>query len=162
MPNKLLLYKPLIIILAISCLGAASISLNNTTPWMANAMGLFLCFLATLKLFNLKGFANFFARYDLAAARLKAYAYIYPFIELSLGLLYLSGGAIIFTNAATIAIMIVGSLGVIKVIRSGAVLECGCAGASFNLPVGRVTLFEYLAMVGMAAINLGFAFIRLA
>jgi len=154
MRDKLLLYKPLIIIFLISCLGAAALHIQNASFWMNDLMGLFLCFLAALKFFNLSRFADFFARYDLLAARIRVYALAYPFIELGLGFLYLSNITPVFTNAVLIAVMIVGTAGALNVVRSGRTVQCGCAGASFNLPVGRVTLFENLAMAAMAAFNL--------
>jgi hypothetical protein len=52
--------------------------------------GVFLIFFALLKIFDLKGFMNGFAIYDLIATRNSAWGYIYPFIELALGLAYLA------------------------------------------------------------------------
>ncbi len=152
--ENIILYQPLIVIGLISMLGASALALTGKVPFMNGFMGLFLCFLAALKFFNLSGFTSSFAGYDLLAVRFRLYGLSYPFIELGLALLYLSGTLPLLTNILMIVVMLIGSTGVIKTIRSGTVVQCGCVGAGFNLPVGRVTLFENMMMAAMAAINL--------
>ena len=56
---------------------------------MLQFMGIVFLLLSILKLINIKGFANMFVQYDLIAKKSKIYAYIYPFIEFFLGLMYL-------------------------------------------------------------------------
>lgn len=117
-------------------------------------MGVFLLLLAALKFFDLKGFADAFAGYDPLARRLKIYAFAYPFIELALALMFLAGALPVFSNLLLIIVFSVTTLGVIRVIQSGETVKCGCAGAGFNLPVGKVTVAENLAMIIMGIINL--------
>ena len=152
--EKIILYKPLLIILAISLVTSAALSLAGHMSYMDGAMGLFLILIAALKLFDITGFAMSFARYDLLAGKVRAYALAYPFIELAFGILFLSGLIPLITNVAFIVIMVIGTAGVINTLRSGKSFQCACAGAGFSLPVGRVTLFENLVMLGMAALNL--------
>jgi hypothetical protein len=121
---------------------------------MNGLMGMFLLQLSALKLFNITGFADGFAKYDVIAARLRVYGLAYPFIELGLGGLYLSGLAPLATNLVTLAVMVVGSIGVVKMIRAGAKVSCVCVGTGFDLPVGRVTLAENAVMAAMALYNL--------
>jgi hypothetical protein len=121
---------------------------------MNGMMGAFLLLLSSLKFFNLTSFAEGFARYDVVARRSRDYALLYPFIELGLGCLYLSGSLPIIVNAATLLVMGVGSIGVVQVIRSRTSIACACVGTGFNLPVGYVTLAENLAMFAMAAVSL--------
>lgn len=151
--EKLKLYRPLLAIVALSA-GVGALSPQWGIAPMDGLMGAFLVLLAALKFVNLPGFAKSFARYDVVAGRFYAYALAYPFIELGLGALYLSGFFPMETNVATLAVMIVGSIGVVNVIRSGEALQCACVGANFNLPVGRVTLAENVAMAAMAIYNL--------
>ncbi|MDE1151173.1 MAG: hypothetical protein PW788_01440 [Micavibrio sp.] len=152
--DKVRQYKPLIVILAVALVAAAGLAAGGHLAFMQAAMGMFLCLLATLKFFSLQGFANTFAGYDLLAARVKAYAFAYPFIEMALGFLYLSGIAPLATNAVMAVLMLVGSLGVAQVIRHGKKVQCACVGSSFALPVGRVTLAENLVMAAMAGMAL--------
>ena len=152
--EKIRLYRPLIVLTALSLCGALALSLAGRVPFMEAMMGLFLCFIAALKFFDLKGFTTTFARYDVLAARLPLYGRTYPFIELSLGLLFLSGFFPVLTSLVLIAVMIIGNIGVFGVIRRGTVVQCGCVGTGFNLPVGRVTFAENTIMLLMGVMTL--------
>lgn len=151
--SKITLYKPLIVILGISLVAAAALSLNGI-PAMNGLMGTFLLFLSSLKLFNITAFAETFAKYDFIAKRSRGYALAYPFIELGLGCLYLSGGLPVLTNTIALFVMCVGNIGVAQVIRSKSKVTCACVGSGFNLPVGLVTLAENMVMAIMSAVNL--------
>lgn len=152
--EKLTLYRPLVVIVSLSVVSGLAMAWEGRVPFMDGIMGIFLLFLAALKLFSLGSFADSFARYDLLAARSRVYALSYPFIELALGGLYLSGMYAVITNILTVLVMCVGMLGIIKVLRSKAVVQCACVGTGFNLPVGWVTLAENGAMALMAVLNL--------
>ncbi len=153
--QKLALYRPLIVILFMSMAMAAAMAAGGTVPFMHGLMGLFLCFLATLKFFNLTGFADSFARYDVVAQKSRLYALSYPFIELGLGCLFLSGVIPLLTDILTIAVMSVGAVGILRTIRAGVKIECACVGTGiFSLPVGKVTLSENIGMAAMAFADL--------
>jgi len=151
--DKLVLYRPLIVILGISTCAGIALSVHGV-PLMNGMMGAFLLFLSSLKLFNLNGFAEGFARYDTLARYSRTYALLYPLIELGLGCFYLSGGFPIITNMMTVLVMSIGSIGVIQIIRSRTSVSCACVGTGFNLPVGFVTLAENTVMALMALINI--------
>jgi hypothetical protein len=151
-------YRPLIVALAMSLAAGGALWLNQL-PFMTSAMGIFLLFLATFQLFDLKGFADSFAQYDLIASRVRAYSLIYPFIEAGLGLMYLSGGVPFVTDCTMLMLMTVGTVGVVRTVLSGRKVSCACAGTVFSLPVGRVTILENSVMGLMAGINLIMLFI---
>lgn len=119
--------------------------------WMHDFMGFFLVVFSMFKFFSLEGFADGFQMYDLLAKPLRPYAYVYPFIELGLGLGYLAHWqpAVIYT--ATIAVMLFGSLGVFNSLRKGLDLECACMGTVLKVPLSTVALVEDLGMAAMAA-----------
>ena len=58
--------------------------------WMHDFMGFFLVVFSMFKLFDLEGFADGFQMYDPLARPIRPYAYLYPFVELGLGLGYLA------------------------------------------------------------------------
>ena len=60
--------------------------------WMHDFMGFFVVVFSMFKFFNMEGFADGFQMYDLLAKPFQPYAYVYPFIELALGLGYLAAG----------------------------------------------------------------------
>jgi hypothetical protein len=113
-------------------------------------MGFFLCQFAMLKLFHPSGFADGFQMYDLVAKKSRTYAYLYPLIELALGLAYLSFSIPILTYILTIVVMGVGTIGVIGALRRGLDIRCACMGTVLDVPLSTVTLTEDIAMVAMA------------
>jgi hypothetical protein len=141
--EKVKLYRPLIVITLISVLGGLALSMNGI-----------MCFLAALKLFDLKGFTSTFRKYDVLAQKSNHYAMSYPFIELGLGLLMLSGILPVLANIAVAGVMLSGIPGILKVIRSGDSILCACVGTAFALPVGRITLAENATMAAMAIVNI--------
>jgi hypothetical protein len=118
---------------------------------MQNFMGAFFLTFSFFKLLDLRGFAESYRMYDVIAKRLPAYAYIYPFIELSLGAAYVTGVLPLATNVATLVVMSVSSIGVIQSLLAKRTIRCACLGTVFNLPMSTVTLAEDTLMVAMAA-----------
>lgn len=156
--NRVQDYWPLIALIGVSALGGYAISSGydelTMRSFMHAFMGVFLCFFALLKLFNPVAFKRGFTMYDLLARRVKQYAFVYPFLELGLGLAYLSFLNPPVTYVATIALFGFGTLGVISALRRGLDIDCPCMGSILSVPLSTVTLTEDLAMVVMAAMLL--------
>lgn len=114
---------------------------------------LFLLF-GAFKLLNLKGFADAYATYDVIAKKSKTYAYVYPFIEIGLGLCYLFRLFPKVTNFITLIVMFVSAIGVAIELSKKNRIDCACLGVVFKLPMTYVTLFEDLLMAAMALIML--------
>ena len=102
------------------------------------------------KFLDLKGFSDSYAMYDLLAKRIKLYGLVYPFIELALGIAYLTHFETKITYITTIAVMGFSSIGVIQSVLDKRKIRCACLGAVFNLPMSTVTIIENLLMVAMA------------
>ena len=115
--------------------------------------GFFIVF-SFFKLLNLQGFANSYSMYDIIAEKWKSWGYAYPFVELVLGLLYLTNIAPLATNISTALILGISSVGVIKSNMDKKKIKCACLGDVFNLPMSTVTIVEDLSMVGMSLIML--------
>lgn len=150
-------YWPLLSLLLVTLVGAFAITWGiqgGLHQWMHYLMGLFLTIFSLLKLFNLSSFADGFQMYDLIAQRSRVYAYIYPFIELFLGLAYLSflwpRGVYFFT----MVIMLISAAGVIRALRAGLDVRCACMGTVLTVPLSTVTLTEDISMILMATIML--------
>ena len=112
--------------------------------------GFFIVF-SFFKLLDLRAFADAYSSYDVVAARWPAYGYVYPFIELGLGVAYLTAFAPVATNAVTLVVMGVSAVGVVKALAAGRKIRCACLGTVFNLPMSKVTLIEDGLMILMAA-----------
>lgn len=118
---------------------------------MNNFMGGFFVLFSLFKMIDLAGFARGFAAYDVIASRSREYALAYPFVELALGVAYLTGAWRVPVNLVTVCLMAVGSVGVARVLFSGRSVRCACLGAALKLPMTQVTLAEN-ALMGMMAL----------
>ena len=117
-------------------------------------MGGFFLVFSFFKMLDLKGFAYSYMSYDIVAKKWLAWGFIYPFIELSLGLAYLFHFAILEATIVTLVVMSISSIGVIKSLLEKKKIQCACLGTVFNLPMSNITLIEDLLMVLMAAVML--------
>lgn len=121
---------------------------------MSNFMGGFFLAFSFFKFLDIRGFATGFARYDLLAERWKPWGYIYPFVELALGLAYLTAFWPVATHIATVIVMGFGAIGVIRSLIRKDRIKCACLGTVIDLPLGTVTLIEDLGMAAMAGVML--------
>ena len=126
----------------------------NPTEWMRHFMAGFFLVFSFFKLMNLRGFAEGYSSYDIVARKFPKYGFVYPFIELALGIAYLTGFNPLLTNAATFTIMSISAVGVIQSLMQKRQFQCACLGTVIRLPLSNVTLFEDLLMVGMSGIML--------
>lgn len=126
----------------------------NYMQWMSHFMAGFFMVFSFFKLLNIKGFVEGYSTYDIVARAIPAYGYVYPFIELALGIAYITGFNPIVTNAVTLVVMGISSIGVIRSLMQKRQFECACLGTIIQLPLSKVTLFEDLLMVAMSAVML--------
>jgi len=121
---------------------------------MRDFMGSFFLVFGAFKVINLRGFVTAYQTYDLLAKRVVLYAYLYPFLELLLGVSYFAGWNSFVTNVATFGLMSFSALGVFNELRQGKEFMCACLGVVFKIPMTYVTLLEDLLMAVMALIML--------
>lgn len=147
-------YKPLLLIFlfitGISSISATKSGSFDSMILMQYFMAGFFITFSFFKFLDLKGFAMSYSMYDLLAKKIPAYGFIYPFIELVLGIAYLTEFNMQVTNIATIIVMGFSSIGVIQSVRNKRRIQCACLGAVFKLPMSTVTIIEDLLMVVMA------------
>jgi hypothetical protein len=152
-------YHPLLVLLAVMLLAATARNLTafhfgQETRWMHDFMGFFLVIFSMFKFFDLPGFADGFQMYDLLARRVRLYAYIYPFIELFLGLAYLSEWKLEITYVVAICVMVFGAIGVLWALQKKLNVHCACMGNILKVPLSTVALAEDLGMAAMAGVML--------
>ena len=119
-------------------------------------MGTFFVVFGAFKVVRLKAFVQAYQEYDILAQRSTTYAYLYPFIELALGVLYLLGIGLVVVNSVTFIIMAVGAVGVFRKLRKKEHIPCVCLGAVFQIPMTWVTLAEDIVMAVMALVMIVF------
>ncbi len=151
-------YKPLVIVFLYILLGVVILQIRSGGFYwmeaMTNFMGGFFMVFSFFKMLDLKNFAYSYNSYDIVAKKWIGYGYVYPFIELMLGILYLLNAYPLFTNIVTLLVMSVSSIGVIQSVLQNRKIQCACLGTVFNLPMSTVTIIEDVLMVVMALIML--------
>ncbi len=150
--SKLQQLKPLLLILLY--LFSAAFLLNyanwNTSEAMLDFMGLFYVVFSFFKFLDLKGFPESFRMYDPLAKVIPAYGWVYPFIELALGLLFLMRFQTNIALIVTIIILGITTIGVTKTILSKRNIRCACLGTALKLPMTEATFIENAIMLMMA------------
>lgn len=148
-------YKPLILVFSYILLVTLAVEVVNGSfelhRFMPNFMAGFFLVFSFFKMLDLNGFASSYSMYDLLAKRVSAYGYIYPFIELGLGVAYLLAYRPMLINVLTLIVMAFSSIGVILAVMNKQKIRCACLGTGFNLPMTTVTIIEDLLMAAMAA-----------
>ena len=122
--------------------------------WMPNFMAAFFFVFSFFKMLDLKGFSESYATYDIIARKWMGWGYVYAFIELLLGIAFLTRFNPLLTNAVTFVVMTISIIGVLQSVLNKRKIKCACLGAVFNLPMSTVTIVEDALMIGMAAIAL--------
>jgi len=118
--------------------------------WMNHFMAGFFLVFSFFKLLDLKGFVESYSTYDIIAKKWGGWGYLYAFIELGLGLAYLSGINPLVTNSVTFLVMTFSIIGVIQSILHKRKIQCACLGAVFKLPMSTITIIEDALMIGMS------------
>ena len=151
-------YRPLLLIVAYIVGVITLIELiappPNAMRAMQHFMGGFFIVFSFFKLLDLRAFSDAFRSYDVIARAHPAYAWAYPFVELALGVAYLAGLFPTWTNGITLAVMLLGLIGVTQTLKAGRQIQCACLGTVFKLPMTKVTFVENALMAAMAVMML--------
>jgi copper chaperone CopZ len=118
--------------------------------FMRHFMGGFFLLFGMLKMIDLKMFARMYQEYDVVAKRIPWWGYLYPFVEVGLGILYTLNMFPVGTNGVTAVLMSVGVIGIVQKLRRGGDVQCACLGSAFTVPLTWVTVAENVLMVVMA------------
>lgn len=149
--SKLKKYKPLIVILLVCLLFAITQSIHQSVnETMRLFMGSFFVLFAMFKFFDVKGFVDGFSTYDLITKKFKPYGYTYPWIELTLGTLFLLNYKPMETSVITVIVMLISGIGVLKSIFSGSKIKCACLGTTLDVPLTTVSVIENFGMAAMS------------
>ncbi|WP_378178782.1 heavy-metal-associated domain-containing protein [Aquimarina sp. SS2-1] len=129
--------------------------LMNYNPWdtadfMLDFMGLFYVVFSFFKLLDVKGFPQSFRMYDPLAKVLPWYGWVYPFIEVGLGLMFLLRFNINIALIVTILILGITTVGVTRVLLDKKSIQCACLGTALQLPMTKATFIENAIMLVMA------------
>ena len=91
-----------------------------------------------------------FRMYDPLAKKAPIYGYIYPFIEVLLGVMFLIRFEINIALILTIIVLGITTIGVTQVLLNKRSIKCACLGTALNLPMTEATFIENALMIVMA------------
>ncbi|RDK89112.1 heavy-metal-associated domain-containing protein [Marinirhabdus gelatinilytica] len=152
--SKLQQLKPLFLIFLFIALidGAMNYPQFKTQALMLDFMGLFFMVFSLFKLFDLKGFSSSFAMYDPLAKMVPPYGFVYPFIEVGLGILFLMRIAIPGLLIITLVVLSITTIGVTRSLLGKRSIQCACLGTVLDLPMTQATFIENAVMIVMALV----------
>lgn len=143
-------YWPIASIYGISAIFAFYTAQFHTYPdYMSHLMGWVLVFFGLIKLSDVVGFAEGFAKYDPLAKRSIIYSQVYPFLEIALGILFILQLLILPATLITLFIYSASLYGALQSMMKKESLHCVCLGTYFKLPLSNVTIIEAIFMIGM-------------
>ena len=150
--SKVKQLQPLFIILFY--LATTVIFLNfkdwNSREMMFDFMGLFFIVFSFFKMLDLKNFPTSFSMYDPLAEKILFYGWVYPFIEIALGLMFLMRFELNIALYVTIVILGITTFGVTKILMNKKNIQCACLGTALKLPMTEATLIENALMLSMS------------
>jgi len=119
---------------------------------MRNFMAGFFLVFGGFKVLKWRAFVEAYKMYDVVAMRSTVYAYLYPIIEIGLGVAYLLSWNLVITNTVTLVVMLIGAYGVWEKLKQKEEVPCACLGTVFKLPMTKVTFVEDMIMAIMAGV----------
>ena len=117
---------------------------------MSDFMGGFFLIFGFFKVIDLKGFVQAYKAYNLLAEHISLYAWLFPFIQIGIGIAYLLRIVPFYSNVINFTIMTIGFISVLIKLIQKQVIPCACLGTLFKHPLSLVSLSESGLMVGMS------------
>jgi cation transport ATPase len=124
------------------------------SSFMLDFMGLFYIVFSFFKLLDLKGFPESFRMYDPLAKLIPAYGWVYPFIEVALGLMFLLRLEVYSALITTLIVLGITTVGVTQSLLGDKKIKCACLGTALKLPMTKATFIENSIMIVMSIIML--------
>lgn len=155
-PNKIEYLKLIVIFvfLIASATLMSTLSGFNAVEWVRWFMGGFMIIFGGLKLMGIEVFIKVFPLYDLIAKRIRPYKYIYPLLQVMLGMLFLIGIFSTFRDVLTIIISLSGLIGMVSIISKRGAVRLSYLGTILRLRFSSVTLLENSIMTVLAIVML--------
>jgi len=150
--SKIKQLKPLFIILAYISITSLLLNFKNwdSTNAMLDFMGLFYIIFSFFKILDIKGFSISFRMYDPLAKKVPLYGIIYPFIEILLGIMFLTRIEVELAIILTIIVLGITTVGVTQTLLNKKSISCACLGTTLKLPMTEATFIENALMIIMA------------
>ncbi len=119
--------------------------------YLESYMGVFFAVFAGFKLYNLKEFAYGFKSYEIMKHKSVAWGYVYPFMQVLFGGLYLLNYGTVVLDSIVLAWSAFGACVVLLTLRRVGDIHCLCLGNMIKLPLSTVSFIEDFGMAVIAA-----------
>lgn len=140
----------LIVITGAAWLHADSLGMG-LMQFLESFMGVFFVVFAAFKLYNLREFALGFRSYEVMNRRSIVWGYVYPFVQVTFGLLYLLSFGSRLLDGMVFVWSAFGSYVVWLTLRKKGDIHCVCLGNVIKLPLSTISFVEDFGMSVMAA-----------
>lgn len=149
-PTSIWSYWPIALIYVVAAIVSLyTIQFHMHPDYMSHLMGWVLVFFGVIKLSDVVGFAEGFSKYDPLAKQSIVYAQVYPFLEITLGILFILQLMVFPATLITLFIYSASLYGALQSLMKKESLHCVCLGTYFKLPLSTVTIIEATFMIGM-------------
>ena len=125
----------------------------NGIEWIRWFMGGFMIVFGGLKLMGIEVFVKVAPRYDLIAKRLTPYKYVYPLIQVLLGMLFIIGLFQVFTSLTSLIVGLSSLIGMIQVLSSRGPIRLSYLGTVIGLRFSTVSIIENTIIVVLSIIS---------
>ncbi len=122
--------------------------------WIRWFMGGLMIIFGGLKLLGIEVFTKVFPLYDLIAKRFAPYKYVYPLLQVLLGMFFIMGAYPVVRNILTIVVGASGLIGMIQVVSQRGAIRLSYLGTILRLRFSTVILIENTIMVCLGTIML--------
>lgn len=124
----------------------------NAVEWVRWFMGGLLIIFGGLKLLGIEVFIKVFPLYDLIAKRVAVYKYIYPLLQVLLGMFFLIGALGVIRDLTVIIIGLSGLIGMVKIVSKRGAIRLSYLGTILRLRFSTVVLIENTLMICLGLI----------
>ena len=118
----------------------------NAHEWLRWFMGGFMILFGSFKLMGIEVFIKVFPLYDLIAKKFKPYTYIYPLLQIFLGMLYIAGLMAVPRDLITLIMAASGGIGILKIVSARGPIKLSYLGNTIKLRYSTVSLLENTIM----------------
>lgn len=140
-------YLPLLATALIAALSAHVLKLTYQVVFLPVFIGLWLVQFSMIKLFDLEDFASKFGQYDLFALRIRSYAFLFPFIQLALGLCFLGDFMLPVMAGVMILLGILNLVGIFRRVKDDAAFLGRTFGGFRRVPLRDAAIIESALMI---------------
>lgn len=140
--------------LSLSALLMSTLDGFNGIEWIRWFLGGFLIVFGGLKLMGIEVFIKVFPLYDLIAKRFPPYKYLYPLLQVFMGMLFVAGIFTVVRDLIVVMMGLSGLVGMVKIVSNRGPVRLSYVGTIIRLRFSTVTLLENTIIVFLGVIML--------